>query len=67
MTVTASILKITSANCQTLGANSLGAFDVVKVSSDESNVFLYFEAGKGRAVADAINAAIEIIVPEKSQ
>jgi hypothetical protein len=67
MTVTVSILNIASANCQTLGANSLGAFDVVKVSSDGSNVFLYLEAGKGRAVADAINAAIEIIVPEAAQ
>ena len=67
MTISVSILSITSVDCQTLDADGLAPFDVVKVSSDESDVRLFLVAGKGRAVAEAINAALEIIAPEAAQ
>jgi hypothetical protein len=64
MTLTVSVQLIESATCNTV-ENGDAPFDVVRIRDDlGASVNLYLPAGKGKAVADAINAAIFVEVTE---
>ena len=65
MSISTNIQNIVKASCQTLKHTS--AFDVVKVSTTTARADLFFPAGTGQAVADAINAAVKPQIAEAAE
>jgi hypothetical protein len=60
MTINISAQLLKNATSETLAIEATGRrFDVVRVYDDEGNQLnLFFEAGRGEAVAEAINKAL---------
>ena len=67
MSISINIQNIVKASFQTLTHTNTFDFDVVRVSTTTARADLFFPAGTGQAVADAINAAVKPTIAEAAE